>query len=436
MSNDDSNSQASPTYVRRVVADGQLVGASRVRIHEFLNYYDLSYENPEDKPAEVGIQMRRTDEETGEFTLLLYAQGHALTDAERPRFNLVFSLDTSGSMAGEPMDLLKDSVVALAGKLRQGDVVSLVEWSNTQTVLLDGHEVSGPNDPALINVVEGLEPGGSTDLHGGLVRAYKAANDHYLDGGINRVFLVSDGGANAGVTDIDLIAKEAQDSDGEGIYMVGVGVSESWNYNDELMDEVTDAGKGAYLFIDTPAEAERQFGERFLANVAIAARNVRMELTMPWYFGIKEFHGEEYSPVPEEVEPQHLAPNDAMSFHQIIQACDPEAVFTNDKITARATFEDPITYEEMSDELTLPIGELVKADADQLYKGDVVVSYAKAFIVISDMVSNDQGGDAIPIAEDMVDWLNQAADALDDEEITEMADVMADYAAVLQQKFG
>ena len=67
----------------------------------------------------------------------------------------------------------------------------------------------------------------------------------------HRVVLISDGGANAGVTDLDLIASEASDSDGEGTYLLGVGVGSPGVYKHELMDAVTDAGKGAYVFIDS-----------------------------------------------------------------------------------------------------------------------------------------------------------------------------------------
>ena len=438
MSNDDSNSQASPAFVRRVVSEGYVVPAGRVRIHEFLNYYDLSYANPSDKPAEVGIQMRRTDAETGEFTLLLYAQGQELRAEDRPAYNLVFSLDRSGSMGGEPIELLKDVVLATTSQLRAGDVISLVQWNTDQSVLLDGYVVEGPNDPGLIDIIESIEADGSTDLNAGLVAAYDLANQHYIADGINRVFMVSDGGANAGVTDIQLIAAQANESNGKGIYLIGVGVSEASFYNDELMDQVTDAGKGAYLYVDSPSEADRMFGEseRFLANTTVAARDVRMQLTMPWYFGIKEFHGEEYSANPEEVEPQHLANNDAMSFHQIIQSCDPGAPQTNDVIKARVDYLDPFTGEARFDELEVALGDLVEADATQLYKGDVVVGYAKAFIVIDALIGLGQTADAIGTAQAMVEWLDLAVEALDDEEVVEMRDVMSDYVLVLTSTYG
>lgn len=431
MSNDDSNSQASPVLVRHTVLSHEIVPPSRVRVHEFLNYYDLSYQNPADKPASVGMQMRRTDAALGEFVLLAYAQGQALTPEQRRPMNLVFSLDTSGSMSGPPIDRLKDSMRAMAGQLREGDLVSIVEWTDAQVVPLQSHVVTGPNDPVLVGVIDAITTGGSTDLNAGLTRAYQLAGDDYSKDRINRVVLISDGGANTGVTDIDLIANAAADSDGEGIYMVGVGVGESQNYRDELMDTVTDAGKGAYVFIDSREEADRMFGTYFIQNMTVAARNVQMELTMPWYFAITEFHGEEYSKDPAEVEPQHLAYNDAMSFHQVIQACDPTQVFTKDRVKAKVTYEDPITKQERVDELEMTIGAIVKQDASQLYKGDVVVAYAQAFIVIG---SHAKAGDLIAakqVAVDMVAWLQAAVDVLGDPEIEDMRDVMQAYAADL-----
>lgn len=432
MSNDDSNSQASPILVRRIVGDQQIVDPNRVRIHEFLNYYDLSYDNPSDAAAQVGIQMRRIDEETDQFVLLLYAQGKKVDPATRPPMNLVFSADTSGSMSGEPIALLRETMRATAASLEEGDVVSIVEWESSQAVPLEGYTVTGPNDPVLLDVIDDMEADGSTDLHGGLVRAYELANAYYRTDRLNRVMLLSDGGANTGVTDIDLIAAQAEDSDGAGIYLVGVGVGDASGYSDTLMDEVTDAGKGAYVFVDREQEAHRMFEEHFVQNMMVAARNVQMELTLPWYFGIKEFHGEEYSADPAEVEPQHLAPNDAMSFHQIIQSCGGSAIYEDHQIKAKATYADPITLEQHVSELEVPIGQLVVADAKQLYKGDVVVAYAQAFIVIGDLWAEAKREEARTVAHDMVQWLTTAEQSLADPEVAEMTQVMTAYASVLE----
>ena len=429
MSNDDSNSQASPVLARAVIELGGYVPRSSVRIHEFLNYYDLSYDNPTDVAARVGIQMRRTDPETGEFTLMVSARSRQMTAEERPPLNLVFSLDTSGSMSGQAMNMLKETMVATAGSLRAGDTVSVVSWSVGQSILLDGHMVDGPNDPALLGLVDTLEPGGSTDLHAGLVTAYQLANAHHLSNGINRVMLISDGGANAGVTDVDLIASASADNDGEGTYLVGVGVGQANGYySDTLMDTVTDAGKGAYVFIDSPDEAQKMFGERFLSNTMVVARNVRTRLTLPWYFGIKRFHGEEISGDPTEVEPQHLGPNDTMTFHQIISACDASLISDCDSIHASVEYVDPLTGAEHMDERTVAIEDLVVEDAHVLRKADVVVGYAKALMVISAMRDNGNYDGAAAVADNMAAWAAAAATELDDPEVDEIAGLLATYA--------
>ncbi|MCH9681002.1 MAG: VWA domain-containing protein, partial [Deltaproteobacteria bacterium] len=345
---------------------------------------------------------------------------------------LVFSLDTSGSMDGEPLDLLKETMFAAAGELRDGDVVSVVTWADEQSIELDGYGVTGPDDPELMSVINGLQAGGSTDLHGGLVKAYALANAYHVDDGINRVVLVSDGGANAGVTDLDLIASEASDADGNGTYMVGVGVTgNSLNYRDTLMDEVTDAGKGAYIFVDRSKEAQVQLGDRFLSNVAVSARNVRMQLTLPWYFGIKRFHGEEYSADPSEVEPQHLAPNDAMTFHQIVSACDADLIMTCDAITASVEYTDPLTGSLERDTITASVESLVQQEVPQLRKADVVVGYAKALIVIDSLMSNDMRTEAVAVANNMQSWASSAATHLSDPELQGIADLLGQYALSL-----
>ncbi|HWB82427.1 MAG TPA: von Willebrand factor type A domain-containing protein [Nannocystaceae bacterium] len=432
MSNDDSNSQASPALVRRTIREGRLVDRTRVRIHEFLNYYELGGENPSDVAARVGMELRRTDADIGELTLAVQAAGRHMDCDDRPPFNIVFSLDTSGSIHGEPLETMRAVIRAAAGQLREGDVVSVVSWNEEQEILLSGHAVEGPDDAQLLAAVNAIYTGGKTDLAGGLVAAYQLARAHRIDDGINRVILISDGGSNAGVTDVDLIASEAGDGDQEGTYLVGVGIGEAADYRDSLMDEVTDVGKGAYVFIDSTEEAEHMFGERFLANLTVAARNVRLQLTLPWYFGVKKFHGEDFSPIPGEVDPQHLAANDTMTFHQIIAACDPSLIQGCDEITARVDYVDPITGVSGFDEVSAPLADLVQQGSATLRKADAIVGYAKALIVISVLTDQGRWVEARAIAEAMAGWAAQAAGELGgDAELQEIASLMDAYADLL-----
>ena len=77
-------------------------------------------------------------------------------------------------------------------------------------------------------------------------------------------------------------------------------------------------------------------------NLHSAARAVRVQLTLPTGWFIAEFHGEELSENPSEVDPQHLAPNDAMIFHQIVSTCD-QAATGDEQLEVTAHYQDPVT---------------------------------------------------------------------------------------------
>ncbi len=436
LSADDSNSQASPVISRFYIESGRIVPRWQVRTYEFTNYYQIEYEPP--VPGRIKIvpqlrEMENSDYESGrEYVLQIGAQSHRINAGEGRHVNLTFSLDTSGSMGDGAIHLLKDVCKAIATQLKDGDIVSMVEWSDSTSVPLNSHMVAGPNDPTLLDAIDDLSADGSTDLHGGLVRAYELAEDNYRDGWLNRVVLISDGGANTGITDINIISQAADDSEGEGIYLIGVGVDSSpGDYRDELMDDVTDAGKGAYIFVGSKEEADTQFMERFQENMELAAMDVQVRLEMPWYMLMKEFHGEEYNPNPDEVEPQHLGPNDAMVFHQFIIACDGQTVSGEDIIKVRAEYTDPFTRVEKQDQKTMTIAELLAADADQLLKGNAIVAYAEALKEIDRLIDDGLGQAALTLCQTTKDTVQNAAIALGDAELEEIAELLGDYESTV-----
>jgi len=253
----------------------------------------------------------------------------------------------------------------------------MVGWDTSNAVKLAGYKVSGPNDPTLLEKIEALEAGGGTDLNGGLKAGYELANKSFDPTRINRVVLISDGGANAGVTDIDLIAGSAGSQDQDGVYLVGVGVG-SGGYNDALMDAVTDAGKGASVFIPSKDEAWKIFHQDFVNTMAVAARDVQVRLELPPGFEIVTFSGEEYSEDPEEIEPQHLAPNDSMVFHQTIATCAPELIEDKTMILVAARYKDAITFEEKEVIAEVLFADLLAAPSPEIRKGKALFAYTEA----------------------------------------------------------
>jgi len=420
LSADDSNSQASPVVARWMIEHGRSVPGYAVRTYEFLNYYNLEYEPPAQGRVSVTAQMAPDPEDEALYDLQIGVQGHLLEQADRRPLSVTFSLDTSGSMSGGPLERLKAVCLAIAGNLRAGDVVSMVRWNTVQAVLLDSHAVDGPNDSTLLGAINGLSSDGSTDLQSGLVAAYDLAARNYSADRLNRVVLISDGQANVGVTDEDLIAEHSDDEEREGIYLVGVGTGEG--YNDTLMDAVTDAGKGAYVFIDTIEEAEKMFGERFLANLEIAVMDVQVQLTLPSVLRMEIFYGEEISTSPKEVEPQHLAPNDAMIFQQKLRSCGD--LSDADVIGVVAAYLDPVTRERRSDSFEAPAPDILEAAGSQLLKGYAIVTYAEALKEIDGTYDTAEKGE---ICLDAQAQVSAAAEALGDPELREIESLLATY---------
>ncbi|MFO0586239.1 MAG: VWA domain-containing protein [Polyangiaceae bacterium] len=374
LSADDSNSMASAAILRRLIHGGaKTVSPSYVRTYEVLNYYQYHFAPPPAGQLSIMSQLGSCAL-TGDLALQI-AVTSPPAEVSRLPLTVTLVLDTSGSMSGEPIELERAAVKAIASTLLPGDVVSAVTWSTEQSVLLDGYTVSGANDPALISLADGLAADGGTDLDSGLTRGYELANAYRGSDRINRVILISDGQANVGVTAADLIGKNAEDQDAEGIYLVGVGVGDG--VNDTLMDTVTDAGRGAYIYLDTQAEASKMFVDRFSESVLVAARDVRIELTLPPYFGIKKFYGEEYSPDPTKVRTQHLAPNDSMMLYQIIHPCDPGLPSANDPYKVVVTWKDPVNGESKSTTQDTTLGQL-GIDDGNLSKAAAIIAYTEA----------------------------------------------------------
>jgi Ca-activated chloride channel family protein len=380
LSPDDSNSTASPVLVREAVLGGfGSLAYAPIRTWEFLNYYSFNYEAAEPGMVTVTPELARIEGgPDNQMVVQIGVASETIANPDRPLMNITMVLDESGSMGGHPIEMERAVCRAIAGSLRAGDVVSMVGWDTSNAVKLSGHQATGPNDATIVQLCDGLEAGGGTDLNGGLTAGYELAHEHFDAKRINRVVLVSDGGANAGVADIDIIAGGAGSQDQDGIYLVGVGVGTPEWYNDELMDTVTDVGRGASLFVGSAAEAKKMFTDRFVATMQVAARDVRVRLDLPPGFEVVKFSGEQISSNPEEVEPQHLAPNDAMVFHQTLATCAPQLIDEEAKFEVTVRFRDAVTFEQREVIESRRFVDAINAQSPLLLKGSAVFEYATA----------------------------------------------------------
>jgi len=425
LSADDSNSMASPAIARRQIREGGGIPTrSYLRTYEFLNYYNVVYPLPEAGHVNVVPELRAGDE-PGEMTLQIGVQAPAPPEQPKDRV-ITLVLDTSGSMGGRPMELERAAARAIAASLEEGDIVSMVEWNTTRTVPLEAYRVRGPSDPTLIAAIDRLTAGGGTNLAEGLRYGYEIAAAHYDPRKLNRVVLISDGQANVGVTSEVLIGMHADDAESDGIYLVGVGVGDG--VNDTLMDEVTDAGRGAYVYVDSAEEARHLFVDRFDEVMEVSLLEVRLELTLPWYMAVAVFHGEEISTDPREVRPQHLAPGDAMVFHQELAACDVDELSGADTIHARATYLRPDGRVGAADEHEATIDELLARPDVGFARGNAIVAYAEALKQAGDLGG---GAEAIAVLEEARTTVRAANPGGTDPALTEIESLLDAYIATL-----
>ncbi len=429
LSADDSNSMAGAQVARGLIAQGQHVYKG-LRTYEFLNYYNFDY--PAAKKGHVAVSAQMRAEKDGAYHLQLAVAAPQITAKERRKAHIVLAVDTSSSMSWGPIDdtgidRARAACMALVGSLDKGDLFSMVTWGGLSKVVIAAHKVASSNEGKLNAACQGLKTDGVTNLGGGLKEAYALASKHFDKALINRVVLVSDGGTNVGEKDKDVIAKAAKAADGKAIYLMGVGVGDPWNYNDELMNTVTDAGKGAYVFIDAPKEAQAIFGSGLLRHVELAARDVQVELTLPPTFAMKAFHGEQVSTNKDEVEPQHLGANDAMIFHQVVQSCDPKAIGADAKVKVKATWKHPSTGKEHVDTFEAKITDLLKTDGKELRKGDAVVAYVEALKALRAL----KGKEALVRIDKAIAAIDAGMKLLpSDKELSDLKDLLLAHKAV------
>ncbi|MEO0605054.1 MAG: VWA domain-containing protein, partial [Myxococcota bacterium] len=245
-----------------------------------------------------------------------------------------------------------------------------------------GHEVNGPRDPIFERTIAQLTANGGTDLHAGLVAGYRLARKHARRGRVDRVVLVSDGQANVGITDERVIGRAAKGQDAEGIYLIGVGVGTG--YNDQLMEQVTDLGRGASVYIHDDAESARMFGQRFLEAVDVAARDVKVRYDLPPGLQVEmaSFSGEEISTEEDEVRPQHIAPNDAMVLFQRLRACAP--LDEDARIGVTVEYRDAVTLRPKLMTQQWRMGDLLGGSTPQLDKGVAMTALLDALAAPED----------------------------------------------------
>ena len=263
--------------VRRFLNQGSLPPEGAVRLEEMVNYFPYNYVLPTDgSPFGVSTEVAATPWNPHTQLLRIGIQASDRAVADLAPANLVFLVDVSGSMdRREGLPLVKSTLNLLVDQLRDQDRVSMVVYAGESRVVLQ--PTSGRDKAKIRNAISQLAAGGSTAGASGIELAYQMAREGFIDNGINRILLATDGDFNVGVSDFDSLKQMAtrQRKSGVSLTTLGFGVD---NYNEHLMEQLADAGDGNYAYIDNLREARKVLVDQLSSTLAVVARDVKLQV--------------------------------------------------------------------------------------------------------------------------------------------------------------
>jgi Ca-activated chloride channel homolog len=268
---------ASYSNVRRMLNAGTKPPAGAVRIEEFVNYFSYDYPLPSGAhPFSVTTDLAMCPWNDKHQLVRIGLKGKEIANEDRGASNLVFLLDVSGSM-NEPnkLPLVKSAMRLLVESLDDRDYISIVVYAGASGQVLPPTAAS--RKAKILSAIDNLEAGGSTNGGEGIELAYRIAERNFIDGGINRVILCTDGDFNVGVSSeselVDLITEKAASNIFLSVLGFGTG-----NYKDSMMEKLADKGNGNYAYIDSLLEARKTLVHEMGATLITIAKDVKIQI--------------------------------------------------------------------------------------------------------------------------------------------------------------
>ncbi|MBX3580765.1 MAG: VWA domain-containing protein [Rhizobiaceae bacterium] len=269
---------ASYSFVRRSLKEGYLPQADTVRVEEMVNYFPYDWQGPSSAATPFNSTVTVMPTPWNQHTKLMHVaiKGYDVQAAEQPQANLVFLIDVSGSMnASDKLPLLQSAFRLLVTKLRPDDTVSIVTYAGEAGTVLEPTKVS--ERAKILSAIDNLRPGGTTAGEAGIKEAYRLAQQSFVEGGVNRVMLATDGDFNVGQTDDDDLKRLIESERKSGVFLSVFGFGRG-NLNDRMMQEIAQNGNGTAAYIDTLAEAEKVLVEESSSTLFPIAKDVKIQV--------------------------------------------------------------------------------------------------------------------------------------------------------------
>ncbi|QEW29261.1 magnesium chelatase subunit D [Roseovarius indicus] len=269
---------ASYAVVRSSLIGGVMPPHEAVRIEEMINYFPYDYAAPAEGDAPFRSTVSVTDTPWNPDTQLVHIgiQGELPAVEDRPPLNLVFLIDTSGSMEHpDKLPLLKQSLALMLSKLSAQDQVSIVTYAGSAGQVLE--PTSAAERDTILGALDNLSAGGNTAGQDGLQQAYSVAEGMTEEGEVSRVILATDGDFNVGISDPDELERFIAGKRESGTYLSVLGFGRG-NLDDAVMQSLAQNGNGQAAYIDTLSEAQKVLVDQFTGALYPIADDVKIQV--------------------------------------------------------------------------------------------------------------------------------------------------------------
>jgi len=269
---------ASYANVRRFLKGGTLPPKDAVRIEELVNYFDYAYPQPKagSDPFATQVTMMPSPFNAGRDLIQIGIQGRDIDRDARPPINLTLLVDVSGSMHSEDkLPLARQAMKLMLEEMAPTDTVAIVVYAGAAGEVLAPTPVSDKRK--IVAALENLRAGGSTAGGEGLRLAYSLAEQGLKKDAVNRVMLLTDGDFNVGISDPEQLEDFVSRKRETGIYLSVLGFGRG-NYNDAMMQKISQTGNGTAAYIDTLSEARKVLADDLSGNIFPIADDVKIQV--------------------------------------------------------------------------------------------------------------------------------------------------------------
>lgn len=269
----------------------RIPAADEIVVEEYMNFHRHNLPLPSGNASicvstEWGSSNIRPGSEAILQVGLTTLQMTDMSDAAPLNVSLV--IDKSGSMSGEKMEKTKDALKAFADKLRPKDILSIIAFDHTIETILSARQVKNPS--IIKQAIEGIYPGGSTNMNDGIITGYKEVQKNYNQRYTNRIIILTDAITNTGVVDPEEIIRSSHQNNLEdGIDFVLIGVGTDFNY--QLSRQMTQSERTALHFINDASDIQKVFIDEAESLLAPIAKEAELEIAFDSKLQLEEVYG-------------------------------------------------------------------------------------------------------------------------------------------------